>query len=278
MTDLKHKYATPRVSTRGYYDLRNGRKLKDSKYFLYPKSKFNKIFDEKKTKEIVIFIHGMRNTRYGAKKGTDILRLRLRKLGYKKHPVIAFSYDADVRGAHLDVNYENVLNRASRIAKANGKHLTQFIEELRTKNPDIKIHLVGHSLGCEVIHSYIHEAVWNGNSVRGIKTTKKLQVDSIHLFGSPIETWRLNNNTTNVIRFINYYNPTDNELIQGVLKGYCKEPSCLYKVDNMTRTIKRYEKAPELLKALGYKKILNISCKAKDHRFRSYVEKLMRFP
>ncbi len=240
---MKQCYAFPRVTTRGYYDLNTGEIKKTKPYFLYPKYKFDKI---SKGKELVIFIHGMRNSRWGAIHGARLLRNKLRKLGYK-YPVIAFSYDADVRGAHLEKNYTNVLRIASKIAGDNGKHLLKYIEDLLNKKPLIKIHLVGHSLGCEVILY----AIFRFN----VCSKHETHVSSIHLFGSPLECndLEISCDTYNII---NYLNPTDEVIQEGVIKGKLKKPSCLVKPTN----------------------IKSKRCHAKDHRFASYVEKLRKFP
>lgn len=246
---MKQCYQVPRITTRGYYDLYTGKQIKHRKYYLFPKKKFQKI---ESGEEIVIFVHGMRNTRWGAKKGANTLRIKLRQLGYLKHPVIAFSYDADVRGAHLEKNYYKVLKTATKIAIINGCfHLAHYIKDLRHKNQHIKIHLVGHSLGCIV--------------VQGALTTAELWpvfhndlIESVHLFGSPLECGMVKNMNRNrcVKKLINYYNPTDEVIKEGVTRGDLKRPSCLFKPN-----IKH-----------------NKRCYAKDHRFKSYVEKLRSFP
>ena len=91
---MKQRYEFPRILTRGSYDLHDGKYKARSPYSLFPQKKFDKIIN---AEEIVIFVHGFRNTSYGAKKGGQTLRRTLRKLGYKKHPVVSFSYDANVR-------------------------------------------------------------------------------------------------------------------------------------------------------------------------------------
>jgi len=243
---LKQRYAIPRVSTRGYFDLRTG-ELKEGKdmfgYFLYPKYKFENILQ---APEIVIFVHGMRNSRKGSVMGTNTLRRKLRKLGYK-YPVIGFTYDADVRGAHLEKNYIKVLRTAYKIAGDNGEHLSKYIEDLLNKKPSIKIHLVGHSLGCEVI---LH-AIFRFN----VCSKHETHVSSIHLFGSPLECndLEISCDTYNII---NYFNPTDEVIQEGVIKGELKKPSCLVKPTN----------------------IKSKRCYAKDHAFKSYTEKLRSFP
>ena len=228
----------PRVTTRGHFDLRTGKDLgKSNNYYLYPSKKFNSII---KSKEIVIFIHGMRNTRWGAQNGGKILRRTLRKIGYKKHPVVSFSYDADVREAHKPERYNKVLRVANSIAKKNGKLLGKFIDDLYKKNPEIKVHLVGHSLGCNVVEH------------------TKTNVSTIHLLGSPVEI----NSVKEIARYadtvINYYNPKDDVIREGVDKGDLKKPSCLNKID--------------------IKNVKSKRCNAIHHGFRAYADKLTKFP
>lgn len=228
----------PRITTRGHFDLRTGKDLgKSNNYYLYPSKKFNSII---KSKEIVIFIHGMRNTRWGAQNGGKVLRRTLRKIGYKKHPVVSFSYDADVREAHKPERYNKVLRVANSIAKKNGKLLGKFIDDLYEKNPEIKVHLVGHSLGCNVVEH------------------TKTNVSTIHLLGSPVEI----NSVKEIARYadtvINYYNPKDDVIREGVDKGDLKKPSCLNKVD--------------------IKNVKSKRCNAVHHGFRAYADKLRRFP
>ncbi len=238
---MKQCYAFPRVTTRGYYNLRTGepRMGHTSPYFLYPKYKLDKIA---RGNEIVIFVHGMRNSRWGAIHGARLLRNKLRKLGCK-YPVVAFSYDAEVREAHKPNKYHKVLRAANKIANYNGRYnLNRFIKDLR-RNPNIKIHLVGHSLGCDVISNL---TVPLGGT--------------IHLFGSPVETndvYKLCSLTT---KLVNYYNPRDEVIKEGITKGVIKKPSCFYRIEDKLNDV------------------FTKNCYAKDHRFASYVEKLRKFP
>lgn len=236
----------PQISTRGRYDLRSGEWLgKKTSYTLYPKRKFIKI---EKADEIVIFVHGMRNSKYGARRGGLTLRQTLRKLGYKKHPVVSFSYDADIIGAHIPSNYKKVLGTAYYIAHVNGIiHLSNYIVRLKKHNPNIKIHLVGHSLGCIVI----------GSSVKLFSNNKPVGfINSVHLFGSPLEYDKVKY-ISKFTKITNYYNPTDDVIIEGVDMGDLQLPTCLVK------------KIPN---------VKTILCLAKDHRFRSYMKELHQFP
>jgi len=231
----KQSYQFPRVTTRGYYNQNTAESEHDGNYNTYPKSKVAKIF---KGKEVVIFIHGMRNSRWGAIHGARLLRNRLRKIGYK-YPVVAYTYDAEIRGAHIPERYSEVIGKAEKIARANGLHnLSSLIGDIRTQNPNIKIHLVGHSLGCDIINH-----IW-------------IPVDSIHLLGSPVDAKEILELPSKKI--VNYFNPKDDVIREGVDKGIAKNPSCL------TRITGRF--------------VISKRCSAKDHRFKSYVEKLRCFP
>ncbi len=242
---MKRSYEFPRVTTRGHFDLNTGDEFeKRHEYSLYPSKKVKKI--TRTAKELVIFVHGMRNTKWGAQNGGKILRRRLRKIGYKKHPVIVFSYDADVRRAHLldkphDVRlYHEILDTATKIAKGNARKLERFIKDVEEINPNIKIHLVGHSLGCNILE----HVNW--------------YVNSIHLFGSPVESNIVKYMGVHADNVINYFNPKDDVIKEGVIKGHCKKPSCLNRVENV--------------------KVKSKKCNALHHGFSAYAEKLRKFP
>ena len=59
----KKKRPVPRISTRGYYDLSNGKTLKNNSYHTYPKNDFKKLIN---SKEFTVMIHGLRNDNAGA--------------------------------------------------------------------------------------------------------------------------------------------------------------------------------------------------------------------
>ena len=229
------------VSTRGSFNLWTGKKLKDKPIFITPKRKFEQL---KNADEVVIFIHGMRNSTVGAKMGTNALRLRLRRLGYK-HPVIGFSYDSNIRGAHIDNRYFTTLWTAYHIADSNGEKLKELIQKIYNVHPSIVIRIVAHSLGCEVV-----KAMLEGSDNTFIR--------SLHLFGSPLEVTDVFT-MRNPEKVINYYNPKDTVIQEGVTKGDLIRPSCLHPVRN--------------LDGIKSKRIY-----AKDHRFKSQMKALRSFP
>ena len=139
----------PRISTRGYYDRKNGKTLSKNSFYLYPKKEFTKLIG---SKEITIMIHGLRNDNAGAITKIVLARNRLHKLGYK-HPVIGLSYDSNTLGVHLAKYAKRALTAGQTIAIKNGKNLGLFIEYFKESSPNTKIRLMGHSLGSQVILS-----------------------------------------------------------------------------------------------------------------------------
>jgi len=120
-----------RISTRGYYDLSSGKTLKTNFYHLYPKKNFIKLID---SKEVTIMIHGFQNDNAGAIAKVILARNRLRKLGYF-HPVIGFSYDSNITGAHLLIYAKHALVVGQIIAKKNGRNLENMFLHFHSMQP-----------------------------------------------------------------------------------------------------------------------------------------------
>lgn len=243
----------PRISTRGYFDLKNGKKLKTKYYRLYPKSFFDGL---KGTKELVIVIHGLRNNNSGAMAKIIFAKNRLKKIGYL-YPVVGFSYDSNTFGAHLKKYEKKALLVGQTIAKRNGKNLSKFITDFKSIATDTKIRLVGHSLGSLVILSTIRELSKNpGND--GI-------LESVHMFGASILTSDIHGSKKEIKKIINnkivnYYAPSDEVLLDAKIKKYVNSPLGLGKIK---------ERIPKF----SQRKVL-----PKNHRFASYLETLKSFP
>lgn len=245
-----------RISTRGYYDLKNGKTVKTNLYYLYPKKDFEKL---KNSKEFTIMIHGLRNDNTGAVAKVILARNRLRKLGYK-HPVIGFSYDSNVTGAHILKNTKHVLSVGQMIAKKNGYNLGKFIEDFKKNNPDIKIRLMGHSLGSQVILSCA-EYLAKKKQNKGI-------IESVHVFGASItedipSSKKYGKILQEIVdkKFVNHYAPTD-EVLNWANKGsFVKGPLGLNGATG--KPIKKYTQKLS---------------KPKNHRFVSYAAILNSFP
>ena len=246
----------PRISTRGYYDLTNGKTLKNNLYCLYPKKDFKKLID---SKEITIMIHGLRNDNAGAIAKVLIAKNRLRKLGYT-YPVIGYSYDSNTTGAHLIKHAKHALAVGQKIAKKNGRNLGKFIEDFKKDSPKTKIRLMGHSLGSQVILSTMEYL------------TKKKQnsgiVESAHLFGASItedvpSSKKYGKILQNVVnkKIVNHYAPTDEVLNWADKEKYVLGPLGLN--GTIGKPISKY-----------HQKLV----KPKNHRFASYAEVLNSFP
>jgi len=246
----------PRISTRGYYDLKTGKTLKKNNYYLYPKKDFQKLIE---SKELTIMIHGLRNDNAGAIAKAVLARNRLRKLGYS-HPVIGFSYDSNTTGAHLIKHAKHALVVGQSIAKKNGRNLGKFIEDFKESSPKSKIRLMGHSLGSQVILSTI-EYLAKKRENSGI-------LESVYFFGASItedvpSSKKYGKLLQTVVhkKILNHYAPSDEVLRWADDKKYVSGPLGLNGA--IGKPIKKY-----------HQKLV----KPKNHRFASYAAVLNNFP
>jgi len=245
-----------RISTRGYYDLSNGKKIKNNSYYLYPKKSFQTLSEKK---EIVIMIHGLRNDKAGAIQKFMIVKKRLKQLGYV-YPVIGYSYDSNTKGAHLEKYALKALRVGQKIAKENGYNLSKFIIDFKKKNPNTKIRLIGHSLGTEVILSAIKKLAYSSKN-QGI-------VESVYFFGSSLP---------NDIFGIKQYGKLLQKIVQNRVKNYYSP---------IDEVLKQSHKNGSVKNPLGYlgitgktiPKIIQIRVYPKNHRFVSYAAMLKSFP
>lgn len=245
----------PRISTRGYYDLTTGRTLKTNSYYLYPKKDFKNLAG---SKEFTIMIHGLRNDNAGAIAKVLLAKNRLRKLGYR-FPVVGFSYDSNTAGAHLIKHAKRSLATGQMIAKKNGRNLGKFIEDFKLTSPKIRIKLMGHSLGSQVILSTL-EYLAKKKQNYGIVT-------SVYLFGASItedvpSSKKYGKIIQNILekKIVNYYAPTDEVLSWADNERYVKGPLGLNGA--IGKPVPKY-----------HQKLV----KPKNHRFASYVAVLDSF-
>ena len=246
----------PRISTRGYYDLSSGKKIKNNSYHLYPKKSFQTLSGKK---ELVIMSHGLRNNKVDAIHKFMIAKKRLKQLGYV-YPVIGFSYDSNPKGAHLKKSALKALYVGQKIAKENGSNLSKFIIDFKGKNPDTKIRLIGHSLGTEVILSTIKKLAYSSKN--------QDIVESVYFFGSSIPSELLGIKkygklVQKIVRnkIKNYYSPVDEVLKQSHNDGLIKNPLGYLGIRGKT-----------------IPKIIQIRVYPKNHRFVSYAAMLKSFP
>ena len=246
----------PKISTRGFYDLKTGKTLKNISYDIYPKTSFEKISQKS---EIVIMIHGLRNNKSGALAKYVIAEKRLKTLNYK-YDVVGYSYDSNTAGVQYKSTALSALKVGVTIAKKNGKNLSKFIKDLKSKNPSIKIRLMGHSLGAQVILSTVESLAKNSEN-NGI-------IESVHLFAASIPANSLSpkihgNKFQKIVnkKIINHYSPYDD-----VLKAAHDE---------------KWVDSP-----IGYRGALGTTCKKyhqkqvrpQNHRFASYAKTIKSFP
>lgn len=245
----------PRVSTRGYYDLLTGKKLKNNSYYLCP----SKYFANLSVPEVVIMVHGLRNNKQDAVAKFIIAKKRLRQLHYG-HPIIGYSYDSNTKGAHVKKTALRALRVGQRIAEQNGKHLAQFILDFKKKNPKTKIRLMSHSLGSQVILNTIRK-------LASKKNTKNI-IESVHFFGASIDDDSIHpkNDGKHAQKVVhkkikNYYCPTDKVLKEAEKERPVKLPIGLYGVRG--KIISKYSQTKVF---------------SKNHRFASYAATLKSFP
>jgi len=200
---LQQNKRIPRVSTRGFYDLQTGETRKNKPFDLYPK-KFFDCLDG--VPEITIIIHGLRNNKSGALVKFALAKHRLAQLGYT-HPVVGFSYDSNTKGVQYKSQELHATKIGISIAKKNGSNLAKFVLFVKKRFPDVKIRLIGHSLGSQVILSTL-----------GHLKGKKL-IEAAYIFGASIPSDAIGmqkygtaiQKTVNQ-KFVNYYSKYDNVL------------------------------------------------------------------
>jgi len=253
---LKNTFTIPRISTRGYYDLSNGNKLKNTSYYFYPQNSFNKLSGKK---EITIMIHGLRNDKSAALKKFLIAKRRLKKLGYV-HPVIGFSYDSNTKGAHIKKTALKAVRVGQRIAKQNGNNLAKFIIDFKKQSPMTKIRLIGHSLGTEIIVNCIQVLAKRSSSLDVI--------EGVYFFGASVESnvahpKKYGSEMKKIVnaKIRNFYSPTDEVLNQARKDGLVKNPLGLN--GSIGKTIPKYSQTRVF---------------PKNHRFASYALVLKSFP
>ena len=245
----------PRISTRGFYDLRSGRTINHEPYHLYPKKDFEDLIA---SKEITIMIHGLRNNPSGALAKFVIAKRRLVQLGYKNH-VVGYSYDANTFGVQYKTRALRALHTGVTIANKNGKNLAKFVIDFKRKSPDTKIRLMGHSLGAHVIQSTVKNLAKNRKN-NGI-------IESVYLFGGSIPNDALSSMNGSAMQKIvakkikNYFSPYDDVLREAEKLNWVPTP--IGYIGARGKTISKYRQT---------------MVKPKNHRFLSYARVLNRFP
>jgi hypothetical protein len=245
-----------RISTRGYYNLLDGKTIKNNSYYFYPKQDLKKLIG---SKELTIMIHGLRNDNAGAVAKVVLAKNKLKKLSYS-YPVIGFSYDSNTTGAHLIKYAKRSLAAGQVIAKKNGRNLGKFVEDFKSNSPNTKIRLIGHSLGTQVILStleYLSKKKKNTGVVEGVYFFGASITDDVP---SSKKYGKILQNTVNK-KIVNHYAPSDEVLGWANNEKFVKSPLGLGGA--IGKPISKY---------------YQILLKPKNHRFASYVSVLKKFP
>ncbi len=128
-------------------------------------------------KEIVIFVHGWNVDENKANERLDRVKMSLEQNNYDNISLVGFSWGSDTEW-----------HAAEALAKWNGPRLADFIFDLmhgckqQPGNEEMKIRVVGHSLGARVILSSLDtlnkNPAWND---------KNYTVASVHLLGAAVD-------------------------------------------------------------------------------------------
>jgi pimeloyl-ACP methyl ester carboxylesterase len=137
--------------------------------------------------EVAIFIHGWGQNETEAKERFDRVKMSLEKNTYTNISLVGFSWDSDTEWM-----------AAKFIAKWNGPKLADFIVHLKNdcKNSgeDVKVRLIGHSLGARVILSALDSlhknATWNDNNFK---------IASVDLMGAAVDDEEVTTNPKDIL-------------------------------------------------------------------------------
>ena len=289
----------PRITTRGAYDLSTGEPVAGWEggdvrrggrrgggkavaappagkarppYRLYPKSYFDGLAG---SPELVVMVHGMRNTTSDAARKFAIAKDRLRELGYG-HPVVGYSYDSNTNGASATSapRRARAAEAAVRIAEGNGPRLAAFVRAIRSPSPAMRVRLIGHSLGSHVIFGALADLAKGGG---GSGRARPPHVESVHLFGASVPASAPSTGSdyaaalSAAVRssITSHYAPTDEVLLEaagdagggGADRPRPGDPLGLYGAHG--RTVPKYSE---------------VEVRPGNHRFASYAAVLEAFP
>tara|TARA_B100000029_G_C17524542_1_gene941179 strand:- start:656 stop:1273 length:618 start_codon:yes stop_codon:yes gene_type:complete len=204
-------------------------------------------------------IHGLRNNKAGALAKYVIAKRNLRKLKYS-HPVIGYSYDSNTLGAQYKSKAISALKTGIIIAKKNGYNLARFILDVKVVNPSLKIRLMGHSLGAQVILSTVQFLAKNPEN--------KSMIESVYLFGGSIPANSFNpkksgNKFQKIVnkKILNFYSPYDDVLRTANNENWVDSP--IGYNGAIGSHVSKYKQ--KMVKPL-------------NHRFISYAKTLKSFP
>ena len=222
---------TSQVSSRNHFDLENGdlkegHSIRDYEFFGIPEFPVGVC-----PPELLIYVHGIWVGAGSFLDGSleepsevfDRVKMSVARNDFPI-PVVGYSWDSNTKIT------EEGWTTAKEIAKENGPKLAQFILDYKDscnqqQNSDVKIRLIGHSLGSRVILSSL--ASLNNN----IEWNKmNYNITSVHLLGAAVDNEEISKDVADidgdsgiksaygnaienqVIKFKNLYNPEDDVL------------------------------------------------------------------
>ncbi|MCE2497573.1 MAG: DUF726 domain-containing protein [Nitrosopumilaceae archaeon] len=314
LQNAAHTHRIPRITTRGCYNLVDGRALRPGvTYRLYPCRYFEDAV--RGSPELVIMVHGLRNDDRGALEKVVIAREMLARLGRggrggvrkgsQLPPVVGFSYDSNTLGAHVRRHQRRALEAGRRIARANGRHLARFVTDFKRDraNLDTRVRLLGHSLGSEVIfHCMMHlaygslggppaaparTAAATTSIAAGLRPSSRGIVESVHLFGSSLpadvqDGAAARRAIDHIIRgrLVNCYAPSDDVLLEAESEEFFPRGVGPLGLRGAASRVAARRGSPR-----GRKKMPVTASKYRqrllhpaNHRFASYADALQSFP
>jgi len=171
--------------------------------------------------EIAIVVHGWYLNEVQARERFDRVKMSLENGSYTNVSLVGFSWPSDTPWVAAEL-----------VAKENGPKLADFIlsvlNSCKQQNIDVKIRLIGHSLGARVILSSLDslhkDPIWKRNGFK---------IESVHLMGAAVDNEEVSKDPQDILgdltnvgtaksdygeaieevkRFYNLYNPKDKAL------------------------------------------------------------------
>ena len=140
--------------------------------------------------EVAIIVHGWGLNETLAKEMFDRVKMSLENQSYVI-PIVGFSWRSNM-------NWSDALS----MAKENGPKLADFIFDLKSTckqqphNKEVKIRLVGHSLGARVILSSLdslhNNSTWNNNN-------NNFKIESVHLMAAAVDNEEVSKNLQDIL-------------------------------------------------------------------------------
>lgn len=161
-------------------------------------------------REVTVIVHGLNNTDLKARNRFALARESMQRSGYPGN-VIGFSWDGST---NWDPFGATGYRTAKHNAVATGRKLAQLVVDLRAKNPEARLRLVGYSMGALLVA----EALFSLDQDSRFREVGR-PVTSVYIVGAAIDNERLQVNERfggaverRCERFVNCHSPIDSKL------------------------------------------------------------------